>query len=395
MLFDDEDMAEDDFFPAEAEEEGSGSPGGTSTREELKVPRQQSSLIGHKDVEARLLELMAANRLGQSLIFTGPAGTGKSTFAYRLAKYMFKYKNSELEAGGLFGGFDPAPPAPVDSLYVPETDPVAQQVASGGYPDILIVEREMDDKGKLKVHDLDKVRQITGFFRRTASHEGGWRIAIIDDADTMNRQSQNALLKILEEPPAKSLLILISHRLGALLPTILSRASVFHFKALPDTEIRQFLKRFSPPMIEESEDRIVRISEGSIGRAIYYADAGRSEMIDQALMIFDGWPQLDWTRIQMFADLIGARGSEEGAQIAFRDALMWAITSLIRAKSLGQGVPKGLENQAFTAMLADHSLASLLKICDTLKQHFDQVQTASLDKRFMVMGAYAAFDKQH
>lgn len=88
MLFDDEDMAEDDFFPAEAEEEGSGSPGGTSTREELKVPRQQSSLIGHKDVEARLLELMAANRLGQSLIFTGPAGTGKSTFAYRLAKYM-------------------------------------------------------------------------------------------------------------------------------------------------------------------------------------------------------------------------------------------------------------------------------------------------------------------
>lgn len=392
MLFDDDEMEEDDFFAADDEQDDE--KGNGSKIDELKPPRQQNTLIGHRDVEARMLELIAANRLSQSVIFTGPSGVGKSTFAYRLAKYMFKYKNSEIDAGGLFGGFEAAPSPPSDSLFVPETDPVSQQVASGGYPDILIVEREVDDKGKLKVHDLEKVRDITNFFRRTASHEGGWRIAIIDDADTMNRQSQNALLKILEEPPAKSLLILISHRLGAMLPTILSRASVFHFRAMANEEIRVFLKRYATPMTQESEDRIVLISEGSIGRALYYAEAGRSDIIDQALMMFDSYPRLDWTRIQLFADLIGSRGSEEGGQTAFKDALLWMVTTLTRAKSLGQNLPKELQNQAFTGLLADHSLASLLKICDTLRQHFDQVQTASLDKRFMVMGAYAAFDTQ-
>ena len=393
MLFDDpETEDEDDFF--DVPEDTKRAPLAAEPADELKIPRLQSNLIGHVENERKLLDLIAAGKLSQSIIFTGPAGIGKSTMAYRLARYLFKYKNND-DSGGLFGGFDAAPPAPMDSLSIPDTDPISQQVASGGFPDLLIIEREEDERGKLKVHDLEKVRAITSFFRRTASHDGGWRIAIIDDADTMNRQSQNALLKILEEPPAKSLLILISHRLGAMLPTILSRTSVYHFKPLADAEIRTFLHRYADPKPQETEDRIVTLAEGSIGRALYYAEPSCSDTIDQTLMMFEDWPKLDWTRVQMFADSIGARGSDEASQTAFKDALTWLINSLVRAKSLGQGTPKGLDNQAFSLILAEHSLASLLKICDTLKQHFATVQQASLDKRFMVMGAYAAFAETH
>lgn len=390
MLFDDDEPEDDDgedLFPAGDE----AAPADEEIRHELKPPRQQVSLTGHRDVEAKLLELLAANRLGQSLIFTGPAGIGKATLAYRLAKYMFRYKNDADEGGGLFGGFDMAPPAPADSLSVPENDPVAAQVSSGGYPDLLIVEREIDEKGKAKVHDLEKVREITQFFRRTASHEGGWRIAIIDDADTMNRQSQNALLKILEEPPQKSLLILISHRLGALLPTILSRASVFHFKALPDSDIRVFLKRHGGPLTAESENRITAMAEGSIGRAMSYVEGDRPQIIEQALFHFETWPNLDWAQIQVFAELIGARGTEEGGQIAFRDTLLWLASSLVRAKSLSHPLPPELDAPSFRTMLDTLTLGALLDLLEKLRQHFDQAQFANLDKRYMVLQAYVLF----
>jgi DNA polymerase-3 subunit delta' len=393
MLFDDEPEDDDLFGHDEHDDEDESSSSAASQQDELKSARQQTELIAHRDIEKRLLELIAADRLPQSLIFTGPNGVGKSTMAYRLARYLFKYKNTTEEEGGLFGGFDPAPAAPTDSLFVAETDLIAQQVASGGYPDLKIIEREVDDKGKLKVHDLEEVRSVSTFFRKTASVDGGWRIAIIDEADVMNWTAQNALLKILEEPPARSLLILISHRLGAMLPTILSRAIVFNFQPLGDEHVREAIKRYTPPQGDESmPERITRMAAGSIGKAVYYAEPARSEIISQTIGLFSTWPKLDWVRIQAFADSVGPKFADESAQLTFIDTMMWLITSLTKAKSLGQGVPAGLENSGIASMLHAKSLGDLIKISDALKAHFDQVQVAYLDKRFMVMQAYAAFE---
>ncbi len=391
MLFDDE-PEDDDLFASDEADGGEESPRGAPEREEIKIPRQQTDLIAHRDVEKRLLELIAADRLPQSLIFTGPNGIGKSTMAFRLARYLFRYKNTTEEDGGLFGGFDPAPAAPTESLFVAETDAVGQQVAAGGYPDLKIIERQADEKGKLKVHDLEEVRSVATFFRKTASVDGGWRIAVIDDADAMTWAAQNALLKILEEPPARSILILVSHRLGAMLPTILSRAIVFNFQPLEDIHVREAIKRYTPPQADDSmPERIVRMSSGSIGKALYYAEASRSEIISQTIGLFSAWPKLDWVRIQAFADNVGPKFADDSAQFAFRDALLWMVTSLAKAKSLGQGVPAGLENSGIAALLHTKSLGELIKICDELKAHFDQVQTAHLDKRYMVMQAYSVF----
>jgi len=374
MLFDDI-IEEDDFL------DGDDEVAPASHEDVPKTARTQTAVIGHDAVEKRLLELAASGKFPSALIFNGTVGTGKATMAYRLARYLFKYKNDEEDAGGLFGAADPSFAAPTDSLAVPPSDIVFQQVASGGYPDLLTNERQEDEKGKLKLHDIDEVRKVTQFFRRTSS-QGGWRIAIIDDADTMNWHSQNALLKILEEPPKKSLLILISHRIGALLPTILSRAQVITFQPLSNEDLRQIVKGDISRYEEAMQNRIIQMATGSVTRSQLYADSETAATMERALQLLETWPEFDWTAIQHFAESIGGKGTGDAAQTAFRETLLWTMYEIARAKSTGRG-------HALGAFLAAHSQGQILQICEDLKQHFDRVQFGSLDKRFMVLGAYS------
>ncbi len=113
-----------------------------------------------------------------------------------------------------------------------------------------------------------------------------------------------------------------------------------------------------------------------------YADTECCLTMEQTVSLLSAWPNLDWTAIQHFADAIGGKGTGDAGQAAFRDTMMWMAYGLARAKSLGHGHELG-------AILNGHTQAQLLKLCDDLKQHFDQVQISSLDKRFMVIGAYA------
>ncbi len=108
---------------------------------------------------------------------------------------------------------------------MPEGHPAARLVASGAHPDLLHLRRPWDDKAKRFRSELtvDEVRRLTPFFGSTASG-GGWRVAIVDPADDLNTNAANALLKMLEEPPARGLFLIVSHAPGRLLPTIRSRA---------------------------------------------------------------------------------------------------------------------------------------------------------------------------
>src|SRR4029077_956555 len=110
------------------------------------------------------------------------------------------------------------------SLAVPPESPVARRIAGRAHPDLLVLERVPDDNGKLRtVITVDQVRRTIGFFGSTAG-EGGWRICIVDSADELKYpEGCNALLKMLEEPPLRSLFLLVSHAPGRLLPTIRSR----------------------------------------------------------------------------------------------------------------------------------------------------------------------------
>ncbi|PJB70429.1 MAG: ATP-binding protein [Alphaproteobacteria bacterium CG_4_9_14_3_um_filter_47_13] len=358
----------------------------------LLAPRQMVDCLGHEEIEAALKARIKDNTLPHALIFSGLQGIGKSTLAFRLARYLFKQgKDSGQSAeGGLFGTDLPKEEA-AQNIFVAPDESVFRQVASGGHPDLLTIERLFDDKkNRYKgTVEVDEIRRITPFLRKTAS-QGGWRVVIVDDADTMNRSSQNAILKILEEPPSNALLILVCHRLGAMIPTIRSRCRTLTFQPLNRENFGTLIARDHGALSQSDRDVLFHISSGSIGQGIKIAEEGGLEAVSKIMALFYSWPNWQWSQIHMLAEAMGRQGQEESLQ-AFQDVLLWIVNALLRAKARGEILHSPLDNEATQKMLAHYSLRDWIEIAGQLQEHFDTVSAASLDKRHAVLGAFSFF----
>ncbi|MBL4853179.1 DNA polymerase III subunit delta' [bacterium AH-315-J19] len=219
-------------------------------------PRDVYALLGHTSAEARFAKMFANNSLHHAWLISGPKGIGKATLAYRMIRTAL---------GGQ--------PQNTGKLDVPASDPVAQRVQSLGHGDFLLIRRPYDPKTKkLRAETpIAEARKVSEFFSRKAS-EGGWRVCLIDSIDEMNRNATNALLKTLEEPPERALLILISHAPGRLLPTIRSRCMALPLRPVPETDLRDWLAGQVNAPAEDVEDveAAVKLAGGAPGKAFAY-----------------------------------------------------------------------------------------------------------------------------
>lgn len=383
MLFEDEE--EDDLVE---EQEQTGAPAGG-----LLPPRETAECLGYENIEKEFTALFNSGRLPHAMIFSGPEGIGKSTMAFRLARFLLKYGRIEEDAGGgLFGGALPA--AKPESLSVGPDDNVFRQAASGGHPDLLTIERPFDEKkGRLKDEiPVEEARRVTPFLRMTAAM-GGWRVVVVDDADTMNRNGQNAILKILEEPPSNTLLILVAHRAGALLPTIRSRCRVLTFMP-PDKDIfAQLLRRAQGDLDNRDIDTLHAMAGGSSGRALRLLREGGIETVGRVAALLSAWPRWNWPEIHAQADILSRQGKEDSFQ-AFQDVFLWVAESILRARVTGAPLPPVLNSEAVSRIAGSFSLAEWIGICENLKTHFNTVDHANLDKRQAVLGAFMMFEKK-
>jgi DNA polymerase-3 subunit delta' len=345
-------------------------------------PRGNWLCLGHDDACRGLASQAAAGRLAHAWLITGPAGIGKATLAFRFARWL-------LAAGG-------SPDGAGADLGLDPDHPVFRRVASGGHADLLTVERAFDEKrGRHRTEIVvEDVRRIPPFFAATPA-EGAWRIVVVDAADQMTLSAANALLKVLEEPPPLSLLLLVAERPGALPATVRSRCRRLALTPLADATVDGLLARYRPDLGGEERARAVRLAEGSIGRALALADAGLLALEADLVRLLLTLPALDGAALHAFCDRATAAAAGETAA----DEVLTLITGFLRrvvlAAAGGQSPPpRGDPDDASRLAAAAGRLARAapldhwLTVWDNVGGLIAAADTARLDRRQVLLSVF-------
>ncbi len=264
-------------------------------------PRDTLHLFGQAAAEQAFLAAYASGRLHHGWLISGPRGVGKATLAWRIARFLLTAPDTGGD-DGLFG----TPPPPV-SLDVPDDDPVVRRMAAGSEPRLFVLRRPWDEKaGRLKQDiTVDEVRRLKSFFTLSAA-DGGRRIAIVDAADEMNTAAANALLKLLEEPPAGAVLLLVAHQPSALLPTIRSRCRDLRLRPLAPEDLDAALVQAGAA----PEPGLHALSAGSVGAALRLALAEGPQTYARLVELLAGRGRADRPAALALADSVAGKGAE-------------------------------------------------------------------------------------
>ncbi len=275
------------------------------------APRENPGLVGHGAAEAAILEALRYGRLHHAWLITGAEGVGKATLAYRFAR--------RLLAGG------------ADSLAMPASDPVFRRVAAATHADLLTVEREWDDKKKRMKKQVaaETVRGIPPFLHLTPA-EGGWRVVVVDGAEDMNAQSANALLKVLEEPPARAVLILVCSAAGRLLPTIRSRCRHLALAPLSRPDMLDVLAAYLPDMPGADRATLAAMVDGAPGRALALAEEGGLKLAAMVGEVLAAGPEIALLRGYEMADALREQAAFETFMGLLQRGIAAAVSASIR-----------------------------------------------------------------
>ena len=257
---------------------------------ELTHPREVFDLQGHEAAEEAFEATRARGRLHHAWLLTGPEGVGKATFAYRAARRLLG-----------------APPDARRGVLGADPDhPVSRQVMARSHPDLMVIERIGDDGKVRKVIPVDDARKLGEFFSKSPA-SAPHRVAIVDAADDLNPNAANALLKTLEEPPPKGVLLMVSHSPGRLLPTIRSRCRRLAFSPLSLEAAAAFVEGRAD-VNEEEAFRLARMAGGAPGKALALAAADAITVDDAARALLADLPRVDEAMALSLADRF--RGGE-------------------------------------------------------------------------------------
>ena len=303
-------------------------------------PREAAHLYGQAAAEAAFLEALNTNRLHHGWMIAGPKGVGKATLAWRIARALIADPPGQED--GLFG----APP-PRESLDVSPDHPVSRRLLAGSEPGLMQLTRPWDEKLKRFKADItvDEVRRLKSRFA-LAGADGGWRVAIVDAADEMNTAAANALLKLLEEPPERATLLLVTHQPTALLPTIRSRCRMLRCAPLGAEDMAAALAQAGADAPEEGS-ALAALSGGSVGRALQLIEGDGPRLYAAIVSILGTLPRLDRGRATKLAEAASARGDDVQAALIF-ELLDTALARLARFGATGQLADEAAPNEAET-----------------------------------------------
>lgn len=331
-----------------------------------------------EEIKAWLEGLWHKQTLSGSWIFCGSEGIGKSSLATDLAKYVL--------SGGRY-----------------DDEKTNFQVLNGSHPDFLLIRRgltEKEKKERQKVLDsgkalddeeeltrdrnsfigVDDIRSIDKFIHMSPSGFSGWKMVIIDSADEMNLNASNALLKILEEPPEQTVMILISHNQSRLLPTILSRCRKVYFSCMRKDEIVDGLRGLGFDISSEEARGLSYLSGGSLGKAIFLKSNGGLNTYNDILNLFINFPQVNVNSIYKFTE---KKEKEEKSYKLLKEVYITFLYRLICIQSglIEEGYISELEKEVTGRILSLSDKEKLLLLWERSTELFNQAEVLYLDKK--------------
>jgi DNA polymerase-3 subunit delta' len=336
-------------------------------------PRETADLLGHEDSERAFLDAWTSGRMAHSWLITGPRGIGKATLAFRIARFVLSSGNGGESA--LFGDSLPA------SLAISRGHPIFRRIASGGHADLKVLERVPDaEKGGKMPSDIPvELARTAGNFLSMTAGEGGWRVVIVDSLDELNRHGANALLKVIEEPPANALILLVSHSPGTVLATIRSRCRVLALKPLAEPVIIELLGRHLPDMPAAERLDSARLAPGSVGDALALAQSGGIGLYRSMIALLDSLPRLNIDALHTFADKAGK--SEESFRVVARLLSGWLGNAITESARRGNH-----------ALVRAAELDRWIELWEKTSQSFERTEAINLDRRQTLLNVFVAVE---
>jgi DNA polymerase-3 subunit delta' len=263
---------------------------------EVPHPRDVDVLFGHAEAEQTLLNAYRSGQIAHAWLIGGPSGVGKATLAYRMARFVLANP-------------DPAAPAVqrATSLAVSPDHPTARRISNQAHPDLLVLHRIINEKTGKLFQDIrvEDIRHAVPFFGSTPG-EGGWRVTIVDSVEELNRSGENSLLKILEEPPPRALLLLVSNAPGRVLPTIRSRCRMLVLRPLSGRETAEAVAATTGRAAEEPEViEAIAAANGSVGRGIELLDSDTLALRKKVTDLLGQLPSPDPLAMHALGDALG------------------------------------------------------------------------------------------
>ena len=263
---------------------------------DIPHPRDAATLYGHAEAEQTLLNAYRSGQIAHAWLIGGPPGVGKATLAYRMARFVLAHPDPDSSAVQT-----------ATSLSVPADHPTSRRISNDAHPDLLILRRTINEKTGKLYQDIivDEIRRAVPFFGSTAG-EGGWRVAIVDCVEELNRSGENSLLKILEEPPPRSLLLLVSNAPGRVLPTIRSRCRMLSLRPLSGRDTAQAVAATTGRAAEEPDViEAIAAANGSVGRALELLDSDTLALRKKVTDLLGQLPSPDPQAMHALGDALG------------------------------------------------------------------------------------------
>jgi DNA polymerase-3 subunit delta' len=321
-------------------------------------PREQFAFFGHREGEGAFLEGLRSGRLHHAWLIGGPQGIGKATLAYRVARAILDPVKSR----------DPG----LRSLDVSPDSTASRQVAALSHPNLAVLRRApaTDKKAASSTIPVEAVRRALAMFGSTTA-DGGYRVCIVDSAEDLTVSSANALLKVIEEPPPRSLFLIVSHAPQRVLPTIRSRCRRLLLRPLDDGDIRAVIASLGEAWAGTPSavvDQALRYGEGSVRRTLELLDADKVAFIGQVTRLLEGLPRAETREIHALAEALSRRDAEDSYDLALDTVQRWVSGRLQEQAGLGAS-----------------RLAPLVEVCEKIARSAREIDVFNLDRRPFVL----------